>query len=1401
MLVRCSAAPAFFRPADLADFSLESLEDEGSQAPSQAINGLYCMTKYFKEMNAENRESFVECMVAKVGHFLDAIEKENTGGKFDKKTKDFFKICFFLFIHSMSTIEDVISEENAAAEAAVVPTKGKKKKAAAPIAGAIDWVTLRKVCLITLERVLAVPANHLWTMGSIHENFLAAGWQYVVKILEAKPIGIKTGLGGFDKEMRSMCIRIVAKSVSHFGNPESSGSYPTLISGLLESLMRTEHMTAVTAEICQACTPMLTREFLEEVSSINEGKQGQAGTSSSSAATAGMKHIGIFIEDLAKFNSSTMIANLPIIMKQLDSDAHQVRSSLLQALAHLVILLDKSLKGDTEAVEAVSKAGEEEVIDMEEDGEQEKEQREGENVAEKEGAGEDREKENALGGKLMSPRLRDTILDVIVERTHDVSPYTRAAVLRVWHSLLVANAVPVRRLGNVSEIAYDRLFDKAQAVRKNALALVTAVLEHNPYGGNLDNLQYQRQRVIFQAKLAERIEQLKTAHIEAKAVEPKPVPDTLPEGMEMPEGIEKIEEGEKDEDGDDDAFNMDVFMESPEVKEDSDVVAIRQGLEYCNSALEVIATLLVASVRVKAMLKSKSAAEVVEALRLITSLVNFSVRGSIQLYFKSADLIFHADKSVVTECKNAFRNIFLVHGDTLLAPAEIAENLMEVFAQCDDSCKKAVEAIVTSMFAADGGSGVDDVAVSSCLWSVVSNSQPQSPKVGTALRILTLMASNGPDDSAVMTWSRIATVIRNGMSSSVISHFNFDAVQAAAMFLGLLPPEQSTFDMESEKGQVFASAVERFVCVILGEMCGDSETQSSRWFAACEECIQTLFRLHPSPDHVMARVVSAMYATLSTSISGEKVVCSNARLSRFFFVLGQTALNSLVLAENLSQMTRSRKLAAQKEAIAAEQAKRGSKKISDQEAEHDAEMTAAIDMELETELFKSLNEDMLLENLLSKFVPMVAAVVASDDSEKSYASVMLRQTATLSLCKFMSVSATVCEKYLPLLFTSLENNPDEACRTTIMVAIGDLMSRFPNSLEQWTAYIYARLCDHSTVVRYNSLMVLTHMLLNDMVKVKGQIVNVVLCLCDTDERIRDLSRLFFLKLAERSLNPLHNQMGEVIATITREMSDGERGVLVTGAGPTAEGSSVGSKRKVLSSAEYATTLDFLLSFVKVIKQADALLERTLPRLILAQTTTQKRALALCLSKLTVSPKGVKKVGESVKSLKDALCDEEVYNCLLKCVRGVKKSTAVGTSSSLTENEKKDCKEVEEEIIKVGREAHVAGADQEGAAQQDGKEGEGEAAGEDGTAATEELIKGLQQSKENMVGGQEGEAAAAPTPAKKGKKGPAKRAPAKTRPSRKKAAVVESEDEDDDIQEEQEPKARSRRTRRPLAAAN
>ncbi len=36
-------------------------------------------------------------------------------------------------------------------------------------------------------------------------------------------------------------------------------------------------------------------------------------------------------------------------------------------------------------------------------------------------------------------------------------------------------------------------------------------------------------------------------------------------------------------------------------------------------------------------------------------------------------------------------------------------------------------------------------------------------------------------------------------------------------------------------------------------------------------------------------------------------------------------------------------------------------------------------------------------------------------------------------------------------------------------------------------YIYVRLRDESVVVRYNTLMVITHLVLNDMIKVKGNV--------------------------------------------------------------------------------------------------------------------------------------------------------------------------------------------------------------------------------------------------------------------------------------------------------------------------
>jgi len=53
-------------------------------------------------------------------------------------------------------------------------------------------------------------------------------------------------------------------------------------------------------------------------------------------------------------------------------------------------------------------------------------------------------------------------------------------------------------------------------------------------------------------------------------------------------------------------------------------------------------------------------------------------------------------------------------------------------------------------------------------------------------------------------------------------------------------------------------------------------------------------------------------------------------------------------------------------------------------------------------------------------------------------------------------SSEFCEKHLPLLFTILEKSNNAVVRANAVIALGDLMFRFPNLIEPWTSHIYAR---------------------------------------------------------------------------------------------------------------------------------------------------------------------------------------------------------------------------------------------------------------------------------------------------------------------------------------------------------
>lgn len=121
-----------------------------------------------------------------------------------------------------------------------------------------------------------------------------------------------------------------------------------------------------------------------------------------------------------------------------------------------------------------------------------------------------------------------------------------------------------------------------------------------------------------------------------------------------------------------------------------------------------------------------------------------------------------------------------------------------------------------------------------------------------------------------------------------------------------------------------------------------------------------------------------------------------------------------------------------------------------------------------------------------------------------------------------------------------------------------------------------RLRDDNVTVRYNTLMVITHLVLNDMIKVKGQVSHVAHSLNDPNEAIAELAKLFFIKLSERSNNPVYNLLGDIISIFSQDVGVMEKDLAASAVGP----AGAAAVMPILSKEQFQSTMHFLLSFVQ-----------------------------------------------------------------------------------------------------------------------------------------------------------------------------------------------------------------------------
>ncbi|KZV63967.1 ARM repeat-containing protein, partial [Peniophora sp. CONT] len=217
-------------------------------------------------------------------------------------------------------------------------------------------------------------------------------------------------------------------------------------------------------------------------------------------------------------------------------------------------------------------------------------------------------------------------------------------------------------------------------------------------------------------------------------------------------------------------------------------------------------------------------------------------------------------------------------------------------------------------------------------------------------------------------------------------------------------------------------------------------------------------------------------------------------LSQMFFVVGHVAMKQIVHLELIEREMKRKK---HEQEMAAKQG------ATQTEKEDEIEQVAGNAEDDIGELIKHVREEELLfgeRSLLNVYGPLLVYVCGSP---QIYKDATLRSAATLSFAKFLCVSGKFCEEHHMLLFKILETSRDPNIRANIVIGIGDLAVSFATIIDERLNDLYMGLGADELIVKKNTLMVLTHLILNGMIKVKGQLAEMAKCIEDGEERVSD----------------------------------------------------------------------------------------------------------------------------------------------------------------------------------------------------------------------------------------------------------------------------------------------------------
>jgi condensin complex subunit 1 len=451
---------------------------------------------------------------------------------------------------------------------------------------------------------------------------------------------------------------------------------------------------------------------------------------------------------------------------------------------------------------------------------------------------------------------------------------------------------------------------------------------------------------------------------------------------------------------------------------------------------------------------------------------------------------------------------------------------------------------------------------------------------------------------------------------------------------------QQLYSVKRQKGTVSATLdrlpMNHPTCERIMDLLGEPSS-SLHWFGMAEQGINAIYSIAEHPDvlcgELIKKLTDRVFHVPKTSedslneltkelgqASLEERAAMNLEsrignessnmLAQLLFVVGHVAIKQIVHLE----------------LIESEWKKRKSAKESSKDKANDLEMVTGTAEDEFVDNVASVRERELLfgtKSILSSFGPILVHICTHN---QRFRHPILQVMSTVSLCKFMCVSSDFCEAHLQILFTILERSQNPLIRSNIIIGVGDLTICFNSLIDQNISYLYNRLKDSDFHVKKNTLMVLTFLILNGMIKVKGQISEMARCTEDPDDRIRDIAKAFFKELSTKD-NAIYNNLPDIISNLS-----------------------------AVEESQYQRIVKFLFGFITKEKQSDSIVEKLCLRFQHASDERHWRDIGYCLSLLSFgTEKSFKKLIEFLPLYQDKLYEDSLYKYLLEISTRASKS--------------------------------------------------------------------------------------------------------------------------------------------------